>query len=369
METEKKRIGRRALISSMTAVGIGAAYSGTAFADPGLLELNSPAIPVRVLDRVYMVAGASAGARLLAGGAHGLIIYSDDAGKTWHQAKVPVSVTITDIAFATPQIGWATGSFGVVLGTKDGGLTWVKQLDGNAAITLMNNALASFTASQPPGSDAVDHATRRAHILTEQGPDKPMLCLLPISATEVFAFGTYRTAEHSTDGGTSWVDWNANIGDPTSHNIYGAAAIGGAYYLVGETSLIFRSTDGGKTFPQLAQPGQATFYGICDAGGGNILAYGVAGEMYLSSDGGKTWNAPNFTGTQNVNSVIQLGPMLLAGDAGGGVWYSLDHGQNFKLAFRNPLVAVNALQPISGLRFLIMSDIGVIPIDLSAMHG
>jgi photosystem II stability/assembly factor-like uncharacterized protein len=371
METNLTVLRRRSLLGSSLGVFLltGAGLK-PARANFGYPQLAAPAIAVRNPTRIYMVAGASAGGRVFAGGEHGVILYSEDAGKTWHQSKVPVSVTITSLAFATPQVGWATGGFGVVLGTTDGGTSWVKQLDGLQEITLMNTATQAFVAAQPPNSDAAAHATRRAQILAGGGPDKPFLCLLPISASEVFAFGTYRFAEHSTDGGKSWTDWSMNIGDPTSHNIYGAAAIGGAYYLVAEEGLIFRSTDGGKTFPQLAQPGQATFFGICDAGAGGILAYGVAGQMFLSLDDGKTWNPSNFTGSANVNSVALLSSgLLIAGDAGGGIWISLDHGKNFKLIIRNPLISINAIQPLDAARFLLLSDIGIVPIDLSAMRG
>ena len=376
METDKKMLRRRALMSSMLGVGVGAALGARiqpAWADmPQYQELANPAIPVKSLSSHYMLAGASAGKRLLAVGEHGLIIYSDDGAQTWHQASVPVSTTITDIAFATDKVGWATGGFGVVLNTQDGGQSWVKQLDGIAEIDMMNQTTQAFTATQPPDSDVVAHLTRRAQILTSEGPDKPFLSLLPISATEVFAFGTYRSAEHSTDGGKSWTDWSLKIGDPAaqSKNIYGAAALYGAYYLVSEAGLIYRSTDGGQTFPQLAQPGDATFFGICDAGKGNILAFGVAGEMYLSTDNGKSWNPPNFTGSANVNcgTLLPTGDVV-AGDSGGSIWRSKDQGQNFTEVIRNPLLSINALLPLGGTRLLILSEAGMFPFDLSAAQG
>lgn len=373
METDKKLLRRRGVMSSMLGAGVGAALGRPAWAAvPQYPELVYPAIPVRNPTSVYLVAGAAAGKRLLAGGEHGVIIYSDDGAQTWHQAAVPVSTTITDIAFATDKVGWATGGFGVVMKTEDGGLSWVKQLDGIEEIKLMNQATQAYIATQPPDSDVVAHLTRRADILTQEGPDKPFLSLLPISETRVFAFGTYRFADYSTDGGKSWVDWSTKIGDPAgvSKNIYGAANLYGAYYLVSETGLIYRSTDGGQTFPQLAQPGDATFFGICDAGKGNILAFGVAGEMYLSTDNGKSWNPPNFTGTANVNcGTLLLSGDVIAGDNGGSIWRSKDNGQNFTLVTRNPGISVNALVPVIGTRFLIMSNIGVIPFDLSNLQG
>jgi len=371
METDKKMLRRRALMSSMVGVGFGAAMVGSfgrALANaPQFQELVNPAIHAKDPTGIYMIAGASAGSRILAGGEHGVIIYSDDQGQSWHQSAVPVSTAITDIAFASPKVGWATGGFGVILKTEDAGVSWVKQLDGIAEITMMNQVTQAFIATQPPDSDAVAHLTRRAQILTQEGPDKPFLSLLALSETEVFAFGTYRSAEYSNDGGKTWADWSLKIGDPAavSKNIYGAANLYGGLYLVSEEGLIYKSTDGGQTFPELSQPGDATFFGVCDAGKGNILAFGVAGEMYLSTDNGKTWTASNFTGTANVNAGALLGNgQVVVGDGGGGIWLSKDNGKNFTMVTRNPLGSVNALVPVSGSNILTMSAAGVDPLDL-----
>jgi photosystem II stability/assembly factor-like uncharacterized protein len=373
MGTDKIMLRRRVMISSMLGAGFGAGLAAPAGATVAQYpQLTDPAVPVLNPTRAYYVGGANAGSRAFACGQQGLIIYSDDSGQSWHQSMVPVSATITAIGFASPQVGWAVGALGVVLKTEDAGVTWVQQLDGIQEIALMDTATQAFVAAQPPNSDPAGHATRRDQILAGQGPDKPLLSLLPISETEVFVFGTYRFAEHSTDGGKSWTDWSFHIGDPESQNIYGAAVIGSAYYLVSETGLIFRSTDGGQSFPQLAQPGgagAATLFGICDTGSGGILAYGVAGEMWLSTDQGKTWTQPKFIGTSNVNSVISLagGALLIAGDSGGGLWMSRDHGNSFTLMTRNPVMGINALLPLGGLRFLIISSVGVFPVDLAAM--
>ncbi len=370
------KMRRRALMSSMLGLGLGAALgsgAGRAWADaPPNQELVNPAIRVKHPTGVYMIAGALAGSRILAGGEHGVIIYSDDQGQSWHQAAVPVSTSITDIGFATDKVGWATGGFGAVMKTEDAGQSWVKQLDGNAEIAMMNQVTQAYIATQPPDSAVVAHLTRRSQILTQEGPDKPFLSLLPLSETEVFAFGTYRSAEFSNDGGKNWTDISMKIGDPAdkSRNIYGAANLYGALYLVSEDGVIYKSSDGGQTFPQLAQPGDATFFGICDAGKGRILAFGVAGEMYLSPDNGKTWNAANFSGSANINAGTLLGNGdVVVGDAGGGIWLSKDGGQNFTMVTRNPLGSVNAVVPVGGMRIVTMSVAGVTPLDLSNVQG
>ena len=54
-------------------------------------------------------------------GMRGLIVLSDDEGKTWRQAPVPVSSDLVSVRFVTPSRGWACGHDGVILRTSDGG--------------------------------------------------------------------------------------------------------------------------------------------------------------------------------------------------------------------------------------------------------
>ncbi len=55
------------------------------------------------------------------GGERGIVLLSDDAGVSWRQAKVPVSVSLTAVQFVDAEQGWAVGHLGVVLHTQDGG--------------------------------------------------------------------------------------------------------------------------------------------------------------------------------------------------------------------------------------------------------
>ena len=89
---------------------------------------------------------ARAGERVIAVGQRGHILFSDDAGKHWQQAAVPVSADLTAVNFPTTTQGWAVGNDGVVLHSSDAGATWQKQLDGRqigALLVKHYTALAS----------------------------------------------------------------------------------------------------------------------------------------------------------------------------------------------------------------------------------
>ncbi|HET7866934.1 MAG TPA: YCF48-related protein, partial [Burkholderiaceae bacterium] len=87
-----------------------------------------PAAQTRHAAQATMLAATRAGARIVAVGDHGIILLSDDGGRSHRQAKsVPLDATLTSVSFATATRGWAAGHWGAVLRTDDGGETWTRQ--------------------------------------------------------------------------------------------------------------------------------------------------------------------------------------------------------------------------------------------------
>ena len=114
------------------------AQAASASADavtPAVDPLQRPALFALRASRAVTLAIVSAGRRSVAAGERGIVLWSDD-DKTWQQAKVPVSVTLTALSFPTPQQGWAVGHGGLVLHSADGGQNWARQLDGRAAAQI-----------------------------------------------------------------------------------------------------------------------------------------------------------------------------------------------------------------------------------------
>jgi photosystem II stability/assembly factor-like uncharacterized protein len=260
-----------------------------------------------------------------------VILYSDNGGKSWSQASVPVSMTLTCIAFATPKIGWAAGHFGAVLKTVDGGKTWQLQING-----IQVNQLVLEAAQAPPAqgdaSPALPLALPRATRFVNEGPDKPFLTLLAISPQEVMAFGAYRMAVKSNDGGATWMDISLHIYDRYSHNIYDAIRICGVIDLVGETGLVFRSDDGGDNFLPLTSPSNITLFGIVAANDGGIIVFGVAGTCFRSVDGGKSWTQSILSTEDDltVGRVLSSGAILVASETG-VLYRSTDNGITFRV--------------------------------------
>ena len=138
-------------------------------------SLERPALQVRAPQRQVLQTAARAGTRIVAIGERGLVVLSDDEGKSWRQARqVPVSVSLTAVSFVDALLGWAVGHGGVILHTTDGGETWIRQAEG---VTLAKAVLAEAeqVVAQHPGDAAAERALPDARRLVNDGPDKPLL--------------------------------------------------------------------------------------------------------------------------------------------------------------------------------------------------
>ena len=292
-------------------------------------ELSDRAINVRDPASAILISVAKAGDRLVAVGAHGVIIYSDNDGRSWTQSMVPTSETITSIGFATPHTGWAAGAQGVILHTEDGGKSWQLQITGDQILDLMT-AAANQAETAAPEDVVAQRAVRRARIFVQDGPDKPFLSVLALNAQTAIIFGAYRMAVMTTDGGKNWVDWSLHVGDPVSHNIYTATLAGSSIYIAEELGFILRSDDGGNSFRLITSPDPSTFFGILCTKNHALLAFGVAGEVFRSVDRGQTWSQSGLSAKADLTAgiVLKSGNILIVSEDG-TVYQSADDGLTF----------------------------------------
>ncbi len=324
--------------------------SDCAAAVTGVMALDTPSLAVRLPDKVTLIAITTNGNRLVAVGVHGVIIYSDDEGHSWKQARVPVDVTLTAVKFSSAADGWAVGNDGVILHSDDGGLNWNKQLDGFQANKLTLAAAQEAVASNNSAPNIL-HSIARANHFIADGPDKPFLSLIVTDNNRVLVVGAYRLAMRTNDGGKTWSDWSLHIGDPLSHNLYDIKTIGSEICIVGELSLVFCSTDNGATFPQVTAPGAATLFGVLPTGDpGGMLAFGVAGNAFRTLDAGKTWTNVNFNTEDNLTSgvVLKSGAIVVTGESG-ELFVSYDHARSF-ISLQNtlPMSIYDVVQALDG---------------------
>jgi photosystem II stability/assembly factor-like uncharacterized protein len=358
---------RQFCLRSGAALGVALPAAARAALSTGVYVLDTPSIPVRAPARVFLEAVARTANRLVAVGEHGVVIYSDDEGMSWRQASVPVDVTLTCIAFATPETGWCAGHFGAVLQTVDGGVTWQSQLNG---ITANQLAMAAAQAAVAANSAApgAPFALRRANIFLRDGPNKPFLSIIAISPLKVIVFGAFRMTMLTLDGGRSWADISLSIGDRLSHNLYAALATGGDIYVAGETGEVFRSTDGGKTFPPVTSPTGATIFGLLAAQDSSILAFGVAGNLFNSKDQGMSWQNITMQTQDDLTSGLTLrsGDILIGTEAG-ALFVSKDNGRSFTSVTGGPRMAIFGMVETQNGQVVFVGDAGAVTMSTSSL--
>ncbi|GAB6909242.1 conserved hypothetical protein [Desulfosarcina cetonica] len=252
------------------------------------LPLERPALMSENSEKATLLCVARAGHRILAAGERGIIVFSDDDGKSWIQANVPVSVTLTNIRFATPKKGWAVGHSGVVLYSENGGESWVLQLEGHQAAALMMEA-AKATAKAFPADMRAQQAVANAELFVQDGPDKPFLDIYMVDARKGFIVGAYNMIFYTEDGGESWQPWQDHVENPEGLHLYSILPMGGYIFMAGERGLFLRSEDQGQSFHKMPTPYEGTYFGLLAVANNRLLIFGLKGNVFRSDDYGNSW--------------------------------------------------------------------------------
>lgn len=268
-----------------------------------------PAVMARAAAQAVMLGAATAGQRLVAVGERGVVLLSDDHGKTWRQAAVPTSVTLTAVRFADARRGVAVGHAGVIVVTADGGATWQRVLDGEGIASV---ALAAARAN---GNDA---AIRDAERLVADGADKPLLDICLLTGGRMLAVGAYGLALASTDGGRSWSSWMDRLDNPKGMHLNTVRQRGDTILVGGERGLALLSRDGGATFKRLAVPYQGSFFSAELPAADTLVLAGLRGNVWRSTDSGSTWSslAAPLPVTITASATRADGSLLFANQAG-----------------------------------------------------
>jgi photosystem II stability/assembly factor-like uncharacterized protein len=279
--------------------------------------LSAPALQSARALGAAMLAVARAGSRLVAVGERGTVLLSDDFGKTWRQAAVPVQVALATVRFVDDRRGWAAGHLGVILKTDDGGETWVKQLDGVQAAKAVAAA----------AGDAADERVKR---FVEEGPDKPFFDLDFADARHGFAVGAFNLAFATSDGGRSWTPMLGRLPNPKSLHLYGVRAVGPHVYIAGEQGLLLASNDGGASFAALPTAYKGSYFGLLAARSGALVAYGLRGNAWRSTDQGASWTRLDTGSQASISAAVELdrGELALLSQTG-DLLLSRDEGRSF----------------------------------------
>lgn len=329
--------------------------------------LDTPALESPLAIKNLLNGVAVAGTRLICVGVRGHILYSDDQGKKWIQASVPVSSDLVAVHFPSPQNGWAVGHDGVVLHSSNGGSSWIKQFDGRAAAQVMASYHKGWkncsschdkieTPKGPPkGADAGLMADLKS--FTEQGPDKPFLDVWFENDTTGFIVGAFNLIFRTVDGGKSWEPWFDRTENSKRYHLYAIRPVGQDLFISGEQGLVLKLDQKTGRFAAQKTPYNGSFFGITGKTG-SVVAFGLRGNVFRSSDSGTGWQKVE-TGVQSglTGAAMTEDGRIVLVSQGGDVLVSSDNGSSFKAVkvdqpiFATSVTAINKeTLLISGLR-------------------
>lgn len=272
------------------------------------------------------------GKRMVTVGDRGHILYSDDQGQNWVQAKVPTRQMLTSLFFVDEQHGWAVGHDAIVLVTRDGGQTWDKQFE-------------------------------------DLDREAPLLDIWFQDLQTGFAVGAYGAVLETSDGGESWEDVSDRIDNEDAYHLNAITAVkDSGLFVVGELGQMFRSADWGQTWERIEEPPyEGSLFGVIGTDqSATLLAYGLRGHLFRSTDFGDSWqqivintpnNGPLEFGLAD-GTLLADGSVAVVGH-GGTVLRSTDHGQSFSLINRPDRLSLAGVAALDSGNLILVGQGGV----------
>ncbi len=247
--------------------------------------------PAPLAAQALLLDITAAGDRLVAVGAHGIIVVSSDNGASWIQSVAPTRAMLTGVSFADAQHGWAVGHDGVILATMDGGTNWIHQDKGNDFETVY-------------------------------------LDVLFLDAQRGFVVGAYGKFLATSDGGKTWTP-----GKPLEDEVHFnriARNAQGVLFLAGENGTLLVSRDGGKKWTHSEVPYQGSLFAVVATGSSTVVVGGLRGHILTSADDGAEWE-PHDSDVKSLvmgGTTLKDGALVLGGQ-GGNFFISRDEGRSF----------------------------------------
>ena len=301
---------------------------------------GDPAVPVTLkmqpaeqssaATHAPILGATSVGKHIVGVGDYGIVLLSDDDGKSFHQAaSVPVSSTLTAVSFVDEKNGWAVGHWGVILNTTDGGEHWAVQ--------------------------RVDTQV-----------DRPLFSVYFFDAQEGIAVGLWSLMLTTHDGGKTWATSTLPVppdGGKTDRNLFKAfASPKGSLFISAERGLVLRSDDRGKTWQYIVTGYKGSFWSGLALKGGTLLVAGLRGTIYRSADDGHTWQAVNSGVQSSITDMVQVGDKVVAVGLDGVQVSSADEGATFNSTQREDRLSMNAAAVGNGSAALVVfSQKGIVP--------
>ncbi|WP_237881913.1 WD40/YVTN/BNR-like repeat-containing protein [Pseudomonas sp. PGPR40] len=257
-----------------------------------------PAVLSSNATQATLLGAAWAKGRVVAVGDHGIVLLSDDLGKSFHQASsVPLSTPLTGVAFVDSRQGWAVGHWGAILASNDGGDSWkIQRLSSNE--------------------------------------DRPLFAVHFFNAQQGVAVGLWSLVLTTDDGGKTWNEQSLKAPPGYSRadlNLMGLFADArGSVYATGERGQVLRSDDYGKSWRYLDTGYEGTLWSGAVLADGSLLVGGQRGTLLHGFADGQVWQRVPLESKSSITAIAVSGKQVVAVGLDGLMVRSSDGGGSFQ---------------------------------------
>ncbi len=286
----------------------------------------------RLAVHSLLLDGAQYREKMIVVGERGHILYSEDRGHNWVQARVPTRVLLTGVFLLDAQHAWAVGHDATIIKSSDGGKNW--------------------------------HLSYRA-------PEKetPLLDVWFRDKNNGIAVGGYGLFLETADGGQSWQQrWISEEDDFHLNHITAALAADGervdtsTLFIAAESGVVYRSLDGAKNWTALNTPYSGSFFGTLPIVFEQLYVFGLRGHLFHSKDNGESWQAINTGSKAMLTGAIKTreGACIITGLSGVVLVDSQCDGKALKHIQRPDRSGISAVLESDGGELVLIGEAGIV---------
>ena len=224
---------------------------------------------------------------------------SQDASQIeWEQVNSGSSAHLYGVHFFDGKHGWAVGSGGIVLSSKDRGKTWSGEDEMSiATYTLTHVNFTTAINGWIVGKGSIHYTSSSGnswniqHQIQSTGNVTPgILDLYFINRTEGWAVGGVdgkgmSTILYTQNGGGTW----KKVNNPSDKHLWGVHAYSTSVWVVGEEGEILHTPDGGKQWIRQSSKAEQPLFAVHFPHPSKGWIVGSDGLILHTIDKGMTW--------------------------------------------------------------------------------
>ena len=214
----------------------------------------------------------------------------------------PQGNTLNQVQFVDSQFGYAVGTFGTIMRTKDGGLSWGREYcptERTLRSVSFTNIYTGFAVGGDYPLGYVIIKTTNSGVnwsLLDSGTSAVLYKVHAITPQIVYCAGTDGMILSTTNGGLNWSTQVSGTTTPLNSIRFINSFSGIA---VGDFATVIRTTNGGQNWvPQPVGFNFGTLNDVQYLDSSTVIAVGQTGRITKSTNGGLNWS------TQSLDSMV-----------------------------------------------------------------